>query len=247
MSLISISYIFSVGNTIVASQHNSNFNVIYNDYNGNIQDVNIASNAAIEYTKLALNNAVKNSDILSTTVFNIGNIPTLSYSNITQFPYVKCTYTVSSGTAGPAGSNNAWTTTALNTKDNDTGSIATLSTNQISLPSGTYKVRSSIPILTTVNGDGIQFKSRIYNITASAVLVEGQSNSAYNAGTTSGDGTTHGNNSFVDGLFTIVSTSTVALQYFYNITVGSTTTTLGAPATSGDNEVYSMIILEKVA
>lgn len=81
MALISLPYVFTVGSTIVASQHNSNFNTIYNDYNGNITDSNIASNAAIGYAKLALNNSIQATDILSSTVFNIVNIPTGTSAN----------------------------------------------------------------------------------------------------------------------------------------------------------------------
>lgn len=44
---------FSAGAVIVASEHNSNFDTIYNDYNGNITNVNIAAAAAIADTKLA--------------------------------------------------------------------------------------------------------------------------------------------------------------------------------------------------
>lgn len=68
MSLITLPFTFSVGAVIIAAQHNSNFQTIYNDYNGNIQGVNIAANAAIGYSKLSLNNSIQNTDILSTTV-----------------------------------------------------------------------------------------------------------------------------------------------------------------------------------
>lgn len=53
MSIIAIPNTFTVGATIVASQHNSNFSTIYNDYNGNITKDNIAANAAIVDTQLA--------------------------------------------------------------------------------------------------------------------------------------------------------------------------------------------------
>jgi hypothetical protein len=54
MSLITITYVFSAGATIIASQHNTNFSTIYSDYNGNITDANIASGAAILGSKLNL-------------------------------------------------------------------------------------------------------------------------------------------------------------------------------------------------
>lgn len=82
MSLINIPFTFSVGQTIVASQHNSNFSTIFNDYNGNITDANISAGAGIEYTKLALNNTIKSTDILSTTVFNSANIPSIPIGTV---------------------------------------------------------------------------------------------------------------------------------------------------------------------
>src|SRR3990167_1826490 len=53
MATISKPNTFSAGAVIVASEHNSNNDTIYNDYNGNITNVNLASGAAIVDTKLA--------------------------------------------------------------------------------------------------------------------------------------------------------------------------------------------------
>lgn len=53
MSTITKPNIFSSGATIIASEHNSNFDTMYNDYNGSINNSNIAANAAIVDTKLA--------------------------------------------------------------------------------------------------------------------------------------------------------------------------------------------------
>ena len=44
---------FSSGSVIVASQHNSNFDTIYDDYNGGITNANLSASAAIADTKLA--------------------------------------------------------------------------------------------------------------------------------------------------------------------------------------------------
>lgn len=53
MSTIAKPYTFSAGATIVAAEHNSNFDTIYSEFNGSISNTNIASNAAIADTKLA--------------------------------------------------------------------------------------------------------------------------------------------------------------------------------------------------
>lgn len=54
MALIVKPNTFSAGATIVASEHNSNFDTIYNDYNGNITNANVDANAAIVASKLDL-------------------------------------------------------------------------------------------------------------------------------------------------------------------------------------------------
>ena len=65
MSLISKVYTFISGATIVAGQHNKNFDDIYNDYNGNITNANISASAAIDYTKVnGLSNVLKRTLIL---------------------------------------------------------------------------------------------------------------------------------------------------------------------------------------
>lgn len=53
MALINKPFTFTAGATIVASEHNSNADTIYNDYNGNITNANVAAAAAIVDTKLA--------------------------------------------------------------------------------------------------------------------------------------------------------------------------------------------------
>lgn len=63
MALISKPYTFTVGATIVASEHNSNFDVIYSDYNGNITNVNISASATIAYSKLSLVGSITRTDI----------------------------------------------------------------------------------------------------------------------------------------------------------------------------------------
>ena len=63
MALVSKPYTFTVGATIVASEHNSNFDIIYADYNGNITDANISASASISYSKLSLSGSITSSDL----------------------------------------------------------------------------------------------------------------------------------------------------------------------------------------
>jgi len=57
MALITKSFTFSTGNTIVASEINTNYDTIYDEINGSLNNANLASNAAIANTKLANPNA----------------------------------------------------------------------------------------------------------------------------------------------------------------------------------------------
>lgn len=57
MGLVTKSYTFSAGTTIVAAEHNTNFDTLYNLVNGNIENTNIKANAAIANTKLASPNS----------------------------------------------------------------------------------------------------------------------------------------------------------------------------------------------
>jgi hypothetical protein len=53
MALIIKPNTFTVGAVIVASEHNSNFDTLYNDYNGNVDNNNISGTAGIVDSKLA--------------------------------------------------------------------------------------------------------------------------------------------------------------------------------------------------
>lgn len=54
MGLIVKPSTFSAGGTIVASEHNNNYDTVYNEFNGNIDNANIKASAAILGSKLSL-------------------------------------------------------------------------------------------------------------------------------------------------------------------------------------------------
>lgn len=68
MAVISKPYTFAAGALVIASEHNSNFDTIFTDYNGNITNANISASAAIDYSKLTgVAASGANSDITSLT------------------------------------------------------------------------------------------------------------------------------------------------------------------------------------
>ncbi len=63
MGVISLPFTFSAGAVIIASQHNSDFNTIYSEFNGSIDNDNIKAAAGIAYSKLTLTGSIVNADI----------------------------------------------------------------------------------------------------------------------------------------------------------------------------------------
>jgi hypothetical protein len=71
---------FSAGATIIAAEHNDNFDTIINDYNGSISNANIASNAAISDTKL--NTISTANKVNGTALTGLANINTATAGTI---------------------------------------------------------------------------------------------------------------------------------------------------------------------
>lgn len=155
--------------------------------------------------------------------------------NGAPFPqsYVKCSNTQASGTGGGTSTSGSWQTMPLNTKDNDVSNIATLISNAITLPAGTYRVSASCPIYGS--NSGTQAQLRLFNSTASLVLINGQNSENNEAGDV-------GALSLLSGMFTLSVPSTVILQYSTN---ASTINGLGFPYSFG-TEVYAQIEFIKV-
>ena len=73
---------FTAGTAARAAQVNANFDTIYNDYNGNINDANVSATAAIKASKL---NMASPGPIGSTTP-NTGVFTTLTASSSLKIP-----------------------------------------------------------------------------------------------------------------------------------------------------------------
>lgn len=150
-------------------------------------------------------------------------------------PYIKCTNTQSQNVAGGASTSGSWLTAILNTKDNDTNSLATLSTNTISLPIGTYEFCGRMPFYNGTSACNSQI--RLFNSSDSAVLVVGNS-------------IVKGINEdleivcSISGLFTIGATKNIVLQY--QVSSSQAINGQGSPLNFG-TEMYAVIEFWKVA
>lgn len=136
-----------------------------------------------------------------------------------------------SGTAGSTGghvvgSSNVRT---LNTTMRNEISGASLASNRITLPAGTYRFRGSVP----ASGVGAH-RALIYNITAGNVTVYGTNESDPGASS----------NSLFNGDVTFSVATTLEIRHYLSSTAGN----LGSPSSiSGVSETYTEMTFEKVA
>jgi hypothetical protein len=176
MALITLTYVFTVGTTIIASQTNLNNTTIYNDYNGNITDANISASAAIEYTKLALSGTIKQSDISSTfgSASGFGMVPSggiILWSGAANA--IPSGYFLCNGSNGTPNLENQFVIGAGNTYAvGATGGSTTIT--QANLPS--YSL--SIPVYANAN-TGTNVESGGGSQTGTATINSGGSGTAY--------------------------------------------------------------------
>jgi hypothetical protein len=137
-------------------------------------------------------------------------------------------------TQGGTFTNGAWRTRDLNTVKTNTITGASLSSNQITLPAGTYFIQG-YPTSFRVEGN----ISRIYNITDSSQVSLGVNNHS-GSSTTGSQGT-----STVSCMVTITGTKVFELQHYSQSTVASVG--FGIRNETGQGEVYSEILIWKVS
>jgi hypothetical protein len=139
-----------------------------------------------------------------------------------------------SGTDAGTFTAGAWQTRTLNTTVLNTVSGASLGSNQVTLPAGTYMINASVPAL-NVNGH----KARLYNTTDSSVVLQGT------CSTTDNDTSIVAvNASLLFGVFTLSGTKTLEVQHYCSNTKSGNG--FGTAATLGVNEVYTDALFIKL-
>jgi len=132
----------------------------------------------------------------------------------------------------------AWRTRTLNTiVQDDTGNV-TLSSNQFTLPIGTYRIHAHAPAHACS-----AHKSRLRNITDSTTELVGRQ--AFTFASAGADTSSQLAN--IEGEFTISSAKTFEIQHYCSLTQASSG--FGAGALSGDGEIsiFTEVQLIKVA
>ena len=142
-----------------------------------------------------------------------------------------------SGTAGGDLLTGAWRTRTLNTVPTNTISGASVATNQITLPTGTYYIVSSAPGFIVGN-----HKLRLRNVTASANLIVGQSNYT---GTDITNPTYVCAPALLDGVFALTASSAIELQHYAG--TGRAGNGAGANSSVGEVEVFAQVTIFKLS
>lgn len=133
-----------------------------------------------------------------------------------------------------------WGKRELNTVLINTIPGASLASDQITLPAGTYKVSAVSP---SYSSGEQAIRARIYDATAAAALVSGPNSAArYDTGTGSPYPFQSWLNPTVQGYFTLTAAHTVELQTHSISPVGS----YDKRVNSGDPEIYNDVLIERV-
>lgn len=141
-----------------------------------------------------------------------------------------------SGTVGQTLTATSWNTRVLQTSVTNEISSASLSSNQISLPAGTYFIMGDA-VYGGVGGATNYGILRLRNITGSTTLVDGGTPGYYSIGSASNNLI----NNSIKGRFTLAGTTTIELQHYV-----SNAGTMQPLSISSTPEVYADILIWKV-
>lgn len=157
-------------------------------------------------------------------------------------PVLHVTEQQANNTASSANlTNGSWSQLVLNTTVVNQINNATVSSNQLSLPAGTYHARLTVAAPQN-GGTGNTFKSRLRNTTDGATLVVSPT-----LGWTGGGSAGATPPVILEGIFTLSATKTVQAQFYQN-TGSSGTGILGGNKGTGYSEVeiYTELMIQRI-
>ena len=193
-----------------------------------------------KYTELPQANAITGAEILAMVQDGgsvQGDIDLIkAYFDTLYAPavkYAKLSDTRAANTNGGGLSSGSWVTRTINTEDTDSDGIVSITSNQFTLQSGTYRIYVTAPAAFV-----FRHKIKLRNTTDSADTLIGQSEFA----SLSYEGHTI---STLSGQFTIAGAKAFEIQHRVQITNG--TNGGGIESNFGVSEVYTVVEIWKVA
>jgi hypothetical protein len=134
-------------------------------------------------------------------------------------------------TAGGTFTSGAWRTRDLNTVRVNRVTGASLSSNQITLPAGTYRIFASAPAFNVT-----QHKLRLYNVTSSVKILDGTSERSVSNTTT---------RSIIIGEFTITVQSALIIEH--RCASSLTIDGFGIVSNFSEPEIYTQVLIQRLA
>ena len=128
----------------------------------------------------------------------------------------------------------AWQTRTLDTVVTNTIAGASLASNQITLPAGTYDIAASAP-----GHQCDEHRIAIYNVTDSTYILLGSSEQSRSTGSTDGTSTSR-----VNGRITLTGTKVLELRHYTTVALASSG--LGVAVSTGQAEVYGEVFITAV-
>lgn len=189
--------------------------------------------AAVLTAGTAALNAVQLDALAKLPAVNGSQLTNLPGQNPAQNAHVIIKDVKASATEGGTFTSGAWQTRTLNTEEADTGGLATLAANQITLAAGTYRANIICPAYRCDRN-----QARLRNITDATTLLVG----------TSGDlksGERDSSYSHIVGIFTLAAPKVLEVQHQCSNT--RATDGFGKAAGFGENEIYTVVELVKLA
>lgn len=149
----------------------------------------------------------------------------------------------SNGTAAQSLAEGTWNTRVLQTVPKNTIGGASLSSNQVTLAPGTYKLSGYAQIW-----GGAEHKLRWFNVSDTSTVIVG-ANSFAQRETITGPDINQGDRAVIYGEFTITATKTFRLEHQNEAETASEGNALGGRASliSSVSEVYAEVFIEKIA
>jgi len=146
-----------------------------------------------------------------------------------------------SGTAGGGQTAGSWATRKLNRECYDTGNNCSLASNQFTLGAGTYEIEAMCQYWAAGSA-----KTRLYNVSDGAVQQDINGNSIIGTSCIAYVGSYNcEGQSYLRGRFTLAASKTLRLES--RTSAGNTSTGWGYATSFGEEEIYAVVNLRKVA
>lgn len=168
-------------------------------------------------------------------VINASKSPALTGVPLLQPRIATLSDVKASGTQGGTATSGSYQTRTLNTLSDPTGIVTSLASNQFTLSAGTYYIEASAPHY----GLNSQHRTKIRNVTDSIDAILGSNEYPSNSASVGVQ-----TRSIVVGTIEITSSKVFELQHRVGIT--QATNGFGVSCAFGDNEVYSIVKIQKI-